>query len=66
MVRFGQRFELLDAAGKQPNEAFSPDELGDVRAMIAAGGSPLGGDAMDMLPNSARSSATAPAMTAST
>ena len=50
MVRIGERFELLDAAGKPPNEVFSAEQLADVRAMITAGGTPLGGDVMDMLP----------------
>jgi hypothetical protein len=44
MVRIGQRFELLDAAGKKPGETFSPDQLGAVRAVLAAGGSRLGAD----------------------
>ncbi|MBR1124171.1 2-hydroxyacid dehydrogenase [Bradyrhizobium lablabi] len=50
MVRFGERYELLNAAGRRPNEVFSADELADIRAMITAGGTPLGADAMDMLP----------------
>src|ERR1700710_2786083 len=50
MVRIGQRYELMDAAGKPPNEMFSADQLADVRAMITAGGTALGGDKMDMLP----------------
>ncbi len=50
MVRFGERYELLNAAGKRPNEVFAADELADIRAMITAGGTPLGADAMDMLP----------------
>jgi hydroxypyruvate reductase len=50
MVRFGERYELLNAAGKRPNEVFSADELADIRAMITAGGTRLGADAMDMLP----------------
>jgi len=50
MVRIGQRFELMDAAGKRPNEVFSADELAPVRAMITAGGTPLGADMMDMMP----------------
>jgi glyoxylate reductase len=44
MVRIGQRFELLDAAGKKPGETFSPEQLGSVRAVLAAGGSRLGAD----------------------
>ncbi len=50
MVRIGQRFELLDAAGKKPGEVFSPEQLGSVRAVLAAGGSRLGSDTMDLLP----------------
>jgi len=50
MVRIGQRFDLLDAAGKKPGEIFSPEQLGTVRAVLAAGGSRLGSDTMDLLP----------------
>jgi len=50
MVRFGEHFELLNAAGKPANQVFSPADLADVRAMITAGGTPLGAAAMDMLP----------------
>src|SRR5436309_1258637 len=50
MERFGERFELLNAAGKPPNEVFSAEQLTDIRAMITAGGTPLRGDAMDMMP----------------
>jgi hydroxypyruvate reductase len=50
MLRFGERFELLNAAGKPPSEVFSADQLADIRAMITAGGTPLGAEAMDMLP----------------
>src|SRR2546423_11053563 len=41
MERFGERFELLNAAGKPPNEVFSAEQLADIRAMITAGGTPL-------------------------
>jgi len=51
MQRIGERFELLDAAGKPPHDMFSPDQLADIRAMITAGGTPLGGDMMDKLPS---------------
>src|ERR1700722_5776169 len=51
MVRIGQRFELLDAAGKPPAEVFSADELAGIRAMITAGGTPLPARAMDALPS---------------
>jgi hydroxypyruvate reductase len=50
MQRIGERFELLDAAGKQPQDVFPAEELKSVRAMITAGGTPLGGDMMDKLP----------------
>ena len=51
MVRIGERFELIDAGGKPPREVFSEDELQNVRALITAGGQPLGADVMDMLPS---------------
>jgi lactate dehydrogenase-like 2-hydroxyacid dehydrogenase len=50
MARIGQRFELMDAAGKKPNEAFPAEELASIRATITAGGSKFGADIMDMLP----------------
>jgi hydroxypyruvate reductase len=50
MVRIGQRFELMDAAGKPPGEVFTADQLSGIRAMITAGGTPLSGVMMDMLP----------------
>jgi len=50
MVRIGERFELLDAGGKPPGEVFTAEQLSGIRAMITAGGTPLGGAAMDKLP----------------
>jgi hydroxypyruvate reductase len=50
MLRIGERFELMDAGGKPPAEVFSAEQLSDVRAMISAGGTPLPGAVMDMLP----------------
>ena len=50
MRRIGERFDLMDAAGKPPNEMFPADQLSDVRAMITAGGTPLSGNMMDMMP----------------
>ena len=50
MVRIGERFDLLDAAGKPPLEKFSADELKDVRTMITAGGQLLPATVMDTLP----------------
>lgn len=51
MVRIGERFELLDAAGKPPGEVFSAEQLSTVRAMITAGGTSLPGRVMDTLPS---------------
>jgi lactate dehydrogenase-like 2-hydroxyacid dehydrogenase len=51
MARIGQHFELLDTAGKPPAEVFSAGQLADVRALITAGGSPLGAAALDVLPS---------------
>ena len=50
MLRIGERFELMDAAGKPPNQMFSADHLAGVRAMITAGGTPLSSEMMDMMP----------------
>lgn len=50
MSRIGERFELIDAAGNPPAEMFAAEELAGVRALITAGGQPLGADIMDMLP----------------
>ena len=50
LVRFGERYELLNAAGKRPTELFPADELAGIRAIITSGGTPLSGEAMDMLP----------------
>ena len=49
-VRIGERFELMDAAGKPPTDAFTAEQLSGIRAMITAGGTPLGGAMMDMMP----------------
>ena len=49
-VRIGERFELMDAAGKAPTDAFTAEQLSGIRAMITAGGTPLGGAMMDMMP----------------
>jgi len=51
MVRIGERFELLDAAGKPPADVFSAHELNGIRAMITAGGTALPGRIMDGLPS---------------
>lgn len=50
LVRFGERYELLNAAGKQPTETFAAAELAEIRALITAGGTPLGPATMDLLP----------------
>src|SRR4051795_12760256 len=50
MERFGERFELLNAAGKPPNDVFSAEQLREIRAMITAGGTPLGADIMNLMP----------------
>jgi hydroxypyruvate reductase len=50
MLRIGERFELMDASGKPPAEVFTAEQLADVKAMITAGGTPLGGNMMDMMP----------------
>ena len=33
LVRFGERFELLDAGGKPPADVFTPEQLSAIRAM---------------------------------
>ena len=50
MQRIGEKFELLDAGGKPPSEKFAAGQLADIRAMITAGGTPLPGRMMDMMP----------------
>jgi len=49
MTRFAEAFELLDTAGKPAQEVF-PDEIANVRAMLTAGGTPLGAAEMDRFP----------------
>src|SRR5215212_4429000 len=51
MERFGERFELLNAAGKPPAEVFTAEQLSGIRAMITAGGTPLDGAMMDVMPS---------------
>jgi hydroxypyruvate reductase len=51
MQRIGERFELMDAGGKPPREVFAADQLNGVRAMITAGGTPLPGAIIDMMPD---------------
>src|ERR1700752_3462695 len=50
MARLAARFELLDTGGKPAREVFSTDELGGIRALLTAGGTPLGAEAMDLFP----------------
>src|ERR1700686_1009981 len=51
MVRIGQRFELMDAAGRPLAEVFKAEQLSDARALITAGGTPLGAAVLDILPS---------------
>jgi hydroxypyruvate reductase len=51
MMRIGERFDLMDAAGKPPGEVFTAEQLSDIRAMITAGGTPLPAAMMDMMPS---------------
>ena len=51
MARIGQRFDLMDAAGRPPAEVFTAEQLSGVRALITAGGTPLGAAVLDTLPS---------------
>src|ERR1700722_7709569 len=51
MVRIGQRYDLMDAAGKPPGDVFAAEQLAGIRAMITAGGTPLGASMMDTMPS---------------
>src|SRR5258708_31355625 len=50
MLRIGERYDLLDAAGKPPNQMFPADQLAGIRAMITPGRTPRGRHMMDMMP----------------
>ena len=50
MVRIGQSFELMDAAGKPLSEVFAADQLSEVTAMVTAGATQLGAAQMDLMP----------------
>ncbi|WP_456618174.1 MULTISPECIES: 2-hydroxyacid dehydrogenase [unclassified Bradyrhizobium] len=50
MARFAERFELLDTGGKPAQEVLSAEDLGGIRALLTAGGTPLGAEAMDLFP----------------
>jgi hydroxypyruvate reductase len=51
MLRIGERFDLMDAGGKPPGEVFTAEQLQSIRAMITAGGTPLDGAMMDVMPS---------------
>jgi lactate dehydrogenase-like 2-hydroxyacid dehydrogenase len=51
MLRMGERMELMDGGGKPPGEVFTAEQLSSIRAMITAGGTPLGGAMMDTMPS---------------
>jgi len=51
MARIAQHFSLMDTSGKPAAEVFTAEQLSDVRALITAGGTPLGADALDRLPS---------------
>ena len=51
MVRIGERYELLDAAGKPPIETFSAEQLKPVRALITAGSQQIPPVVLDTLPS---------------
>ena len=51
MARIGQRYELMDCAGKPPREVFTPEQLSEVGVLITAGGTPLGAAALESLPS---------------
>jgi hydroxypyruvate reductase len=50
MLRIGERFDLMDVAGKPPAEVFGAAQLSGIRAMVTAGSTPLGGAMMDKMP----------------
>lgn len=50
LTRFAERFDLLDTGGKRAAEVFSADEVGGIRALLTAGGTPLGASEMDQFP----------------
>jgi hydroxypyruvate reductase len=51
MVRIGERYDLLDGAGKPPIQTFSAEQLKPVRAMITAGGQVIPPSVLDTLPS---------------
>jgi hydroxypyruvate reductase len=46
----GEHFDLLDTAGRPMDEVFSAEDLAGIRALLTAGGTPLGAPDMDRLP----------------
>src|SRR5260370_18635030 len=50
MGGMGEACDVMDAGGKRQNKMSAADQLAGVGAMITAGGTPLGGGMMDMLP----------------
>lgn len=51
MVRIGERYDLLDGAGKPPIQTFSAEQLKPIRAMITAGGQVIPASVLDTLPS---------------
>ena len=51
LARFAARYDLLDSGGKPLAEAFTAEQLAGVRALVTAGGTPLGADAIARLPS---------------
>lgn len=49
--RFADRFDLLDSGGRPAHEVFPAEEIAQIRALITAGGTPLGAADMDRLPS---------------
>jgi lactate dehydrogenase-like 2-hydroxyacid dehydrogenase len=51
MLRIGERYDLLDGAGKPPLETFSAEQLKPIRAMLTAGGQVIPKAVLDSLPS---------------
>jgi hydroxypyruvate reductase len=50
LQKIGEQFDLLDTGGKPAHEMFAADELGRVRALLTAGGTPLRAADLDRFP----------------
>jgi lactate dehydrogenase-like 2-hydroxyacid dehydrogenase len=50
MVPIAERFELMETGGKPPPDVFTAEQLSEIRAMVTAGSTPLGGAMMDQMP----------------